>query len=831
MPWRNEMKYPVLDILAEIRTTLADNPIAILQAPPGAGKSTVLPLHLLDEPWLQGRKIIMLEPRRLAARAVAQRMAVMLGEDVGQTVGYSVRFESRTSRQTRIHVVTEGVMTRMIQPHESLEDTGLVIFDEFHERSLQSDLALALCLKIREQSRPDLRILIMSATLDSDAIAERLNRAPVVTSRGREFPVQLIYRNDGSDAHVSVRVSAACRQAIREQKGDILVFLPGSAEIRRTLEILEGEYPELVVLPLYGDLSFEAQQRAIEPDPRGRRKVVLATSIAETSLTIEGISVVIDSGLSRVPRFNARTGLTRLTTVAVTQDAADQRAGRAGRLGPGVCYRLWSERSHKNLVPARIPEIEDDDLAPLVLTLASYGIRNTGELTWITPPPQGHLSQAIDLLQQLGALEDDRITPRGREMAQLPTHPRIAHMLTEATNQEGMLSLAIDCAALLEERDPMPLQYGADIAIRVDELRRFRRKEPFAGDRRVMERIERLVTQWRKILKAPVDSASFAHDDVGALLLYAYPDRIARQVERQGNLYKLINGRMARLSAGDPMVGASWLIAAHLDAGDAEGRIFLAAAIDPVQLIPISVDVELVRWDDTHERIVGAMETRVGALVLEHRQLMRISTERRCAVICDMIREKGLRVLDWPEAFEQWRARVMSLRRWNPEESWPDVSDERLLETLETWLGPYLDSVSSLQDLQRIGTDAAASSLLSWDEQQRLDTLAPMRIKVPSGSEIKLKYGSDGRPPVLEVRLQEIFGWMDTPSINAGRTKVLLHLLSPGFRLVQVTGDLPSFWNTGYAEVKKELRRRYPKHSWPDDPRTAVAVRGAVRKR
>lgn len=827
----NEMKYPVLEILADVRAALGDHAVVILQAPPGAGKSTVLPLHLLEEGWLLGRKIVMLEPRRLAARAVAQRMAVVLGEDVGQTVGYSVRFESRTSRQMRIHVVTEGVMTRMLQEDEGLEEAGLIIFDEFHERSLQSDLALALCLNVREQLRPDLKILIMSATLDTSAIAERLNRAPVVTSRGREFPVRLIYRDDAADAHISRRVAAACRQALRERQGDILVFLPGSAEIRRTFEILEDEYPGIAVLPLYGDLSFDTQQRALMPDPQGRRKVVLATSIAETSLTIEGISVVIDSGLSRVPRFNARTGLTRLTTVTVTRDAADQRAGRAGRLGPGVCYRLWSERSHQYLVPSRTPEIEDADLAPLVLTLARYGVRRAEELTWVTPPPAGHLGQALELLRQLGALDGDLITQRGREMARLPTHPRIAHMLTEAAQHEDTLTLAIDCAALLEERDPLPAEYGADVAVRIDELRKFRRKEPFAGDRRVVERVERLVMQWRKLLNAPADGGPVTHDDVGALLLYAYPDRVARQVERQGNLYKLINGRMARLSEGDPMVGESWIVAVHLDAGNAEGRIFLAAALDPVQVIPLSVDVEIVRWDDAYERIVGVMETRVGALVLEQRQLTRISSDRRRAVICDMIRARGLKVLGWSDAFESWQARVMSLRQWNTDETWPDVREERLLETLETWLGPYLEAVGNLQDLERIDMDTAISSLIAWDQQRRLDTLAPTRIRVPSGSELKLKYSMDGQPPVLEVRLQEIFGCADTPSINGGRTNVLLHLLSPGFRLVQVTGDLPSFWNTGYAEVRKELRRRYPKHSWPEDPRTATAVRGVVRKR
>jgi len=404
-------------------------------------------------------------------------------------------------------------------------------------------------------------------------------------------------------------------------------------------------------------------------------------------------------------------------------------------------------------------------------------------------------------------------------------------MLTEAAQEEGMLPLAIDCAALLEERDPLPAQYGADIALRVDELRKFRRREPSAGDRHVMERIEKQVSQWRKILNAPLDSGAVNHDDVGALLLYAYPDRVARQVERQGTLYKLVNGRAARLSAGDAMVGAPWIIAVHLDAGDAEGRIFLAASIEPVQLIPMSTDQEIARWDDTHERLVGVMETRIGVLILEQRQLSRISEERRIAVICAMIRERGLKVMGWSDAFEVWQARVISLRIWNNDDTWPDVSDERLLETLETWLGPYLEGVNNLQDLQRIGMDTAINAIMPWDQQQRLDALAPARIKVPSGSEIRLKYSIDGQPPVLEVRLQEVFGWTETPSINGGRTRVLLHLLSPGFRLVQVTGDLPSFWSTGYAEVKKELRRRYPKHSWPDDPLTATAVRGVAKRR
>lgn len=823
------MQYPVLDVLSDVKQSLRDHPVVILQAPPGAGKSTVLPLHLMHEPWLGDGKIVMLEPRRLAARSVAHRLASVLGEVPGDSVGYTVRFESKTGASTRLLVVTEGIMSRMIQSDNTLDKVGLIIFDEFHERSLQSDLALALCRQIQELIRPDLRILIMSATLDGNHISERLNDAPVITSTGKQYPVTFFYDKAENNDHVVQRVASVCRKAVLAHTGDILVFLPGAGEIKRTQQLLEEAHPELLVLPLYGELSFEAQQRAIMPSSNGLRKVVLATSIAETSLTIEGISIVIDCGYSRAPRFNPRSGLTRLETVRVTKDSADQRAGRAGRLGPGICYRLWTEKTHQFLAPARKPEIMDADLSTLVLELAQWGVGSVDELTWITAPPGGAVSQASSLLHQLGALRNNAITERGKEMVRLPTHPRLAHMLTEAGSDAGQLGLAIDCAALLEERDPLPREYGADLALRVDALRNFRRKERHPGDRTMLERVERLANHWRRLLKAPVDNGPVGHYQLGKLMLNVYPDRIAQQGQRQGNLFKLVNGRVARLLPDDPMVGEPWIVAVHLDAGEGEGKIFMAAALDPDDLAFMSVEEEVVRWDDRHERIIGLVEIRIGALVVGQRQSNEISIAKRREVLCGMIRNKGLRTLGWTDTFADWQARVMSLRNWNEQEGWPDVRDTRLLETLEDWLGPFLDQVNSKSELQRVDVHSALTAILPWEQQQRLENLAPTRVKVPSGSEIRLKYSPEGGAPVLEVRLQEVFGWMDTPRVNAGKTPVLMHLLSPGYRTVQATSDLRSFWQTGYAEVRKELRRRYPKHSWPEDPLTATPVRGVRR--
>ena len=831
--------YPVQEVIGQLTKTLEQQPIVILQAPPGAGKSTVLPLLLLDEAWLNGKKIVMLEPRRLAARSVALRMAKILEEEIGNTIGYRVRFENAVGKSTRCEVVTEGILTRMMQSDNTLEGVGLVIFDEFHERSLQADLALALCLQVQQVLRSDLRILIMSATLDGDKLSAQLNQAPVITTAGKQFPVALQYIPPEKDAYVSVSTARVIRKAIREQEGDILSFLPGTGDIHRVQELLEAENLGINIYPLYGDLPFHKQQEAILPNSAGIRKVVLATSIAETSLTIEGITTVVDSGQSRVPRFDLKSGLTRLETIRVTKDAADQRAGRAGRLGPGICYRLWSEATHHTLQPMRQPEILEADLAPLLLDLANWGIEDTKDLSWITPPPGGAVNQAKEILRQLGALHENKITPRGKEMLRLPTHPRIAHMLLEASafdliegsqqNSNSLLALATDIAATLEERDPLNKEAGADLSLRIETIRKWRSGERVSADRNILERIERLASSWRKIFRISQDNTIPVDSDVGKLLAEAYPERIARQLEKLGTRYKLVHGRVAKLPDHDALIRNAWLAIAQVDSGSGEGKIFLAAPLAESDLIHRAEDKESVLWD-SEKGIVASSEKRIGNVVLSSKPLANVSNEVRIDILIKGFQNEGLKLLSWTDGHREWQARVMSLRTWRPEEPWPDVSDENLIRTASAWLAPFLNSVYKPSDFQRLDVNQLISTLVPWELNSRLDQLAPARLSVPSGSMIKINYSINADTPTLEVRLQEMFGLMETPTVNGGRMKVMLHLLSPGYKPVQVTQDLKSFWQTAYHEVRKELRMRYPRHSWPEDPWTAEAVRGARRR-
>jgi ATP-dependent helicase HrpB len=826
------MNYPVQEIIPILKDSLRYNPVVILQAPPGAGKSTIVPLELLNEPWLAGKKkIIMLEPRRLATRSVAMRMASLLEEEVGNRAGYRIRFESKTSDVTRIEVVTEGILTRMIQRDNALEDAGLIIFDEFHERSLQADLSLALCLQLQQLLRNDLRILLMSATLDAERISSRLSHAPIVTSTGKQFPVEITFQPADSEIQISTQVAKAIQKAMREHEGDILAFLPGAGEIIRTVDWLEEAGVPALIYPLYGDLSFKKQQDAILPNPQGKRKVVLATSIAETSLTIEGIRIVVDSGYSRVHKFDPRSGLTRLETVRVTKDAADQRTGRAGRLGPGVCYRLWSEAVQRNLTVQRTPEILEADLAPLVLELCAWGIHQVGELTWLTHPPEGAVNQAYELLQQLEAIDDERkITPRGKAMVQLPTHPRIAHMLMASAEVPSKLGLATDVAALLEERDPLARTSGADLCLRITSLRNWRSGERVVGDLTVLDRVERLASAWRKQFNIARDNSPVNDYDVGEMIALAYPERIARQSSKNSERYKLANGRPVKLPDHDNLMREPWLAVAHLDSGTREGKIFLAAPLEEDSLHHLGTDHEVIRWNAGKNAIEGLVEKRVGNLVLEAKPLKVIPDDRRIGVLTELVRAEGLKALGWSDAQREWQARVMSLKRWRPEERWPDVTEERLLLTLEGWLSPYLSRVGKRSELERLDLNAILGSLLPWDLHRRLDERVPPRIEVPSGSKIQVKYFTDGSQPIMEVRLQEVFGMLETPTVNEGKTRIIMHLLSPGFRPVQVTQDLKNFWQTTYHEVRKELRRRYPKHDWPENPLTAKAVRGVRKK-
>lgn len=822
-------QYPIAEIVEEIKNALKLHTTLILQAPPGAGKSTILPLELLHSDWLGNNKIILLEPRRMAARSVAQRMADLLEEEVGKTVGYRVRFDQRISDQTRIEVVTEGILTRRLQQDSTLEDVGMVIFDEFHERSLHSDLSLALCRDLQLILREDLRILIMSATLDGAHLSSVLDNAPIITSKGRQYPIDVRYNPIDANAAISGQVTSVINKTLKEETGDILVFLPGVREIQQTAEALETLHSDISIRPLYGELSLNAQQEAIKPDAQQRRKVVLATSIAETSLTIEGIHIVIDSGLARVPKFDPNSGMTKLDTVKVTQDAADQRAGRAGRLGPGIAIRLWSEATHNYLKPQRIPEISEADLAPLVLELAQWGVKDITSMTWVTVPPKGSVEQAKSLLQELQALNQDTITEEGKRIANLPTHPRTAHMLLKGKEQ-NMLPLAIDLVCILEERDALGKHAGADIALRVEALRAWRASKRFQGEKQIFERIERSVQSWRKIFSIKSSDYTFDLDSIGLLIAAAYPDRIAKLVDAASARYRMANSRNVRLHDQDVLVKEEWLAIAHADAGVGEGRIYWAAALNPMLLTDRMEQHVRIRWDEMKGILIQQEETRLGSLIVSTKPLKEVDEILRSTALCAAVQKEGFKLFNWEEDCAQWQARILSLRQWRSTEDWPDVSFEGLLSTVDSWLPFYLKNVKRREDFKKIPMLEVLNTILPWEQSQILAKLAPTHLHVPSGSSILLEYKVDGSAPVLSVRLQELFGLTDTPAVNEGRSKVMIHLLSPGYKPVQVTQDLKSFWSNTYPDVRKELRMRYPRHSWPEDPWNAEAVRGAKRK-
>ena len=834
-------RLPIHEVLPQLRAVLAASQTAVLSAPPGSGKSTIVPLELLDAPWLQGRGILLLEPRRLAARAVAARMADLLNEPLGERVGYRIRFERRVSERTRIEVVTEGILTRRLQHDPELAGVGLVIFDEFHERSLHADLALALALDVIGGLRDDLRLLVMSATLDSAAVSTLLGGAPVVSGEGRSFPVEVRYLEREPQADPLEIAEGGVRRALRETPGDLLVFLPGGGEIRAlSARLTRDGGLGAEVLPLYGDLERAAQQRAILPDPDGRRRVVLATSIAETSLTIEGVTTVVDSGWSRVPAFDPESGLGRLETVRVSQAAAEQRAGRAGRLGPGFCYRLWTPVTHTRLPKRQSPEMLVADLAPLALELANWGVDEPRRLRWLDPPPAGAYAQARELLQELAALDGaGRITPEGQRMVELGLHPRLAHLLLQAEGR-GQRNLAADLAALLSERDPLRrgpgLTPSCDIEERLRLLDSWRREgnegaRRAGGDPAACRRIEEASRRWRAGNQSAKTPAGCS---IGGLLALAYPDRIAQRRGAEAWSYRLANGRGARLPEGDILQGSQYLVAAHLDAGHREGRIFLAAAVAPQELrelLPQRLTrEESVQWDPASRAVLAVRRECLGALVLSQTPLRAADPEALRQAMLEGVRALGLGALPWDEGARELRARLEFLRRHQPEAGWPDLSDAGLLENLAEWLGPWLDGISRADHLTRLDLTAILRGWLDWPQQQALEQLAPTHFQVPSGSRKRIQY-LEADPPVLAVRLQEMFGLLETPRILGGRVALRLHLLSPAQRPIQVTQDLKGFWERTYAEVKKELKGRYPKHYWPDDPWSARPPRGYGRGR
>lgn len=815
---------PVAEIIPEVQQHLKQENTLIVHAPAGAGKSTLLPLAIFDEPWMAGKKILMLEPRRLAARTIAERMAYFLGEEVGKTVGYRIRFENKTGEHTRIEVLTEGILTRMIHSDNALENVGLVIFDEFHERSIHADVALALCREAQQILRPDLRIMIMSATLDMPQLTELL-ASKSVESKGRQYPVEVYYSSEQDEMMLPELMARLILKLVKEKEGDVLAFLPGQGEIIKCQEILGKELRGFVIHPLFGLLPSGKQYSALMPDRNGKRKIVLATSIAETSLTIEGISIVVDSGFGRTSRFDPRSGLSRLETVKITKDAADQRAGRAGRLGPGICYRMWSKATHERLADHRVPEIAEADLASLMLDMARWGIPDVYRLTWLTPPPKGAVAQALDTLHQLDALENGKITEHGKNMHDLPCHPRIAHMLLLA--DEDKKALAADIAALLEERDPLYGQAGIDINERIEALRRFRDGNGLGGK---FARIEKIAASYRRLISASPDNGIVDPYETGVLLAYAYPERIAYARPGNNAQFQLSNGKYAMAGHKDDLAHEPWLAVANVDARDGMGKIFLASPLNPRDLAPLVKEQEVITWDTRKGGVIATKDLRIGSIVLQSKPLLNPGKTLIKTAISHAIRNEGEQLLNFDEETIQWQNRVLSLRKWRPKENWPDVSTPALLQNNETWLSPYLDTIKKPEDLKKINLQHALHHSMDWEKQAKLEELAPTAISVPSGSTIRVKYLPNGEKPILAVRLQEMFGMADTPRINEGKIELILHLLSPGFKPVQVTTDLRSFWDNTYFEVRKELKRRYPKHSWPDDPWTETAVRGVKRR-
>lgn len=824
---------PVDHILPALLADLAHTPNAVLCAPPGAGKTTRVPLALLDAPWLENRNIIMLEPRRLAAKCAARFMARLLGETVGQRVGYRMRLESRISAHTRIEVVTEGVLTRMLQEDPALERVACVIFDEFHERSLNADTGLALCLEAQTVLRPDLRLLVMSATLDSAAVSPLLGGCPEHHSEGRAFPVDIRYAPprrsgiSGRPPRMEEHVAAVVRHALSAETGSILVFLPGTAEIRRVEEYLTPPPPGVDIYPLYGGLPPHAQDAALAPAPSERRKVVLSTAIAETSLTIEGIRVVVDAGLARTAVFNPATGMGRLVTGRVSLAGATQRAGRAGRTEPGIAWRLWDAPENASLRPFAKPEILEADLAPLLLQLAAWGVNDPKQLSWLDSPPHAAVVQAREVLLNLEALDvQGRITAHGKKLSALPLHPRVAHMLLRI-RQHAQAPLACCLAALIGER--LPGGQGTDLRPRLIRLCRDGSGEERA--RRAARQIARMVS----LGEGMTDTAFFraamdACDAAGSFLALAWPEWLAQRGEP--GQFRMRNGRLAVLPLEDTLAREPFLAVAALDGGAAHARIHSAAPLTEADVLALFgtqvIITDQVFWDAREEAVLTRRKTSLGALVLRDAPLSTPDADACTEALLEGIALLGLHVLPWTEETRQWQGRVNCMRELEGDR-WPDVTDAALLRTLPQWLGPFTKGITRRAHLRRLDLAAALSANLTWELSHRLERQAPTHMEVPSGSRPRIDYTKEGGP-VLAVKLQEMFGCTDTPCIADGRLPLILHLNSPAGRPLQMTRDLRSFWVNGYPAIRGEMRGRYPRHPWPDDPTTATPTRRAKQK-
>ena len=821
---------PVEVILPELDRALESTRTVVLQAPPGSGKTTRVPLALLESSWLAGRRILMLEPRRLAATNAARYMAALRQEPVGDTVGYAIRYERRIGPATRLEVITEGLLTRRLQNDPELAGIGLVIFDEFHERSLQADLALALCRDVQAALREDLRILVMSATLDAEPLARVLGDCPVIVTTGRSFPVTIDHLTDADQYRIAEATAQGVRLALKETSGDILAFLPGSGEIHRCRNLLQDLPASIAVRPLYGGLPFAEQEAAILPG--SQRRVVLATNVAETSLTIEGIETVVDSGWERRPRFDAARGMTRLETLRISRASAEQRAGRAGRLGPGRCYRLWTQGTQGALLPFAPPEIRQADLAPLAFELAQWGVHDAAGLSWLDLPPDGHMAAARRLLANLGAIDANGAqTVLGREMASYPTHPRLARLLA-ASIKDGCPGLGSDLVALLDERDlltgPRVAAKAAgpsDLLERLDFLHRD--QTPRSGP------VRRAAAFWRKLTRAGREPAPDA-DTVGRLLACAYPDRIGQQRKPGSQRYLLRNGQGVSLAASSVVRDAEWLVAVEtVGRNGAEDDVRLASRLSRATVEELfGGELQWQRetgWDDAANRVFARQVRRLGAILLQERPVA-VTAGDTLPALLELIRHQGLGILPWTGDTRQLQARAAFLRLHLAEQGWQDWSDQALINDLETWLPAWLTAVKNRSDLKRVDLAAALKARLGWARLKELDRLAPESLEVPSGSRIRLDYSAEALP-VLAVKLQELFGLADTPRLANGRVPVLIHLLSPAGRPLAVTSDLKSFWDTVYPEVQKEMKGRYPKHPWPDNPWRAEATRSTKRRR
>lgn len=795
---------PVGEVTAEVNAALRQKPRVVVTAPPGAGKSTLLPLTIMtDTP--EGR-ILMLEPRRLAARQVAQRMADMIGERVGQTVGYTIRFESRVSDRTRIEVVTEGILQRMLVDDPTLDGISVVIFDEFHERSLYSDIAYALTLEAQRLIRPDLKIVIMSATIDTDYICRRFD-APLIESQGRAYDVEIIRAADSDDTTCVADTAAAIRRALREQSGDILAFLPGQGEIMKCRDLLANLPSDIHIHTLYGMLPFEEQRRTLAPSPAGTRKIVLSTPIAETSLTIEGIRTVVDSGFYKGMVFDARSGLSHLETMRISLDMARQRSGRAGRLSEGVCYRLWSNPVELRMKESRVPEIEEADLSSMVLDIAAWGESDVFDLPWLTLPPRDKVFKARQLLRSLGAVNDKgEITPHGRKLARIPCHPRIAQMLTVAEDN-ATKALGSDIAAILDEKDPINDENDCDITTRIIMLREARRR----GNSGRFGRIIKIAEQYRRLVNAKEDNTIPDQTAIGALVALAYPERAAMMVA--DCRYRLANGDEVRINAEDALSSRKFLAIASLGK-----RIFLAAPIDEAVLKDMATWNEKLHWDNRQGRVVARRELRLGALLLDTAVSDSIDRARIIEAICEAAAKDGRSMFDFSDDVTRLIQRIETVAGWHPELDLPDVSVDRLLETSREWLPLYIGDAVTARELKRIDICQVIWGLLSYDRQQSVDAIAPSHYRLPNGRNVRLDYRVGADSPVLSARLEDCFGIRETPRVDNGTRPMLMELLSPGYKPVQLTKDIASFWNTTYHEVRKELRRRYPKHPWPENP-------------